>query len=42
MNNQRWETWLRQHAGQKVAARTPANQTHPPLEDAPGGYVLIP
>lgn len=37
-----WDTWLRQHAGEGVTARTPGNQTHPPLEDAPGGYVLIP
>lgn len=37
-----WETWLRQQAGKKVGARMPGNATHPPLEDAPGGYVLIP
>ncbi len=37
-----WETWLRQQAGKKVGARTPGNETHLPLEDAPGGYVLIP
>lgn len=28
--------------GCKVDVRTPGNEAHPPLEDAPGGYVLIP
>lgn len=37
-----WEKWLRQTAGKKGPAPALGNENHPPLEDAPGGYVLIP
>lgn len=37
-----WEKWLRQSAGKKVPAPALGNDDHPPLEDAPGSYVLIP
>ena len=36
-----WETWLREQASGKVDTRAPGNESHPPLEAAPGGYVLI-
>lgn len=37
-----WEDWLRQHASSRGELPKLCNETHPPLEDAPGGYVLIP
>lgn len=36
-----WEDWLRLHSGTRGALPSLGNKTHPPLEDAPGGYVLI-
>ena len=37
-----WEKWLRQSAGKRGKAPSLGSEVHPPLEDAPGGYVLIP
>ncbi len=37
-----WEDWLRLQAGKRGELPTMGSETHPPLEDAPGGYVLIP
>lgn len=37
-----WENWLREHAGRRGDLPAIGNETHAPLEDAPGGYVLIP
>lgn len=35
-----WENWLRARSGTKIAARDPGDSQHPPLDDAPGTYVL--
>lgn len=37
-----WEDWLRLHAGKRGELPSLGSKTHPPLEDAPGSYVLIP
>ncbi|MFD1554999.1 PHA/PHB synthase family protein [Paraburkholderia silviterrae] len=35
-----WSAWLRRHVGMAVPARqTPGNETHKPIEPAPGSYV---
>ncbi len=36
-----WEKWLRQHSGEKVAARQVGAGGLPPLEPAPGSYVRV-
>lgn len=36
-----WESWLRLHAGKRGGLPSLGNEAYPPLEDAPGGYVLI-
>ncbi|NCO86388.1 MAG: class I poly(R)-hydroxyalkanoic acid synthase [Rhodobacterales bacterium] len=35
----RWDAWLSQRSGKKVAARVPGDSTHPVLCAAPGTYV---
>ncbi|MBV8914219.1 MAG: class I poly(R)-hydroxyalkanoic acid synthase, partial [Acetobacteraceae bacterium] len=35
-----WTVWLAAHAGDKVAPPSMGSGAHPPLEDAPGRYVL--
>lgn len=35
-----WARWLADHAGSKVAPPTMGSSAHPPLQDAPGSYVL--
>lgn len=37
-----WEGWLRENAGKRGGCPALGSETHPPLEDAPGSYVLIP
>ena len=37
----RWEAWLRKRAGRQVAPRTPGDAAHPPLDEAPGTYVVM-
>ena len=37
-----WEKWLRESAGKKGSVPPMGSDAHPALEDAPGGYVLIP
>lgn len=37
-----WVKWLKPHAGAKVAAPAPGSRKYPPLEPAPGRYVLEP
>lgn len=37
-----WEKWLRNDAEKRGGAPTLGSELHPPLEDAPGAYVLIP
>ncbi|MBV2360362.1 class I poly(R)-hydroxyalkanoic acid synthase [Thalassococcus sp. CAU 1522] len=37
----RWEEWLRQRSGKKVAARQPGDSKHPPIAPAPGSYVKL-
>ena len=37
-----WERWLRAYAGKRGETPTLGSELHPPLEDAPGTYVLIP
>ncbi len=36
-----WEDWLRLHAGKRGELPPLGSKVHPPLEDAPGRYVLI-
>src|SRR6056297_186909 len=36
----RWEAWLAKRSGKKVKARMPGDAEHPPLEPAPGTYVI--
>lgn len=35
-----WSTWLEPFGQEKVPGRKPGSKKHPPLEDAPGSYVL--
>jgi polyhydroxyalkanoate synthase len=35
-----WSRWTRRHLGGQVPARTPGDGALPPIEDAPGSYVL--
>jgi polyhydroxyalkanoate synthase subunit PhaC len=35
-----WAYWLAAHAGEKVAPPSIGSAAHPPLQDAPGSYVL--
>ena len=35
-----WSAWLARHGGGKVAPPPLGNDAHPPLDDAPGRYVL--
>ena len=35
-----WSGWLARHAGEKVAPPPMGSAAHPPLDDAPGRYVL--
>jgi len=35
-----WARWIAPHGGPKVAARRVGSNAHPPIEDAPGSYVL--
>jgi polyhydroxyalkanoate synthase len=35
-----WVAWLAERAGEQVPARQVGSERHPPLADAPGGYVL--
>ena len=35
-----WSSWLARHAGEKVPPPSLGNVAHPPLDDAPGRYVL--
>jgi polyhydroxyalkanoate synthase len=35
-----WARWIAPHGGLKVAARRVGSKAHPPIEDAPGSYVL--
>lgn len=37
-----WQDWLRTHTSKRGAVPAMGGDTHPALEDAPGGYVLIP
>ncbi|WP_278920862.1 MULTISPECIES: PHA/PHB synthase family protein [Pseudophaeobacter] len=36
----RWEAWLKKRSGKQVPAREPGDSNNPPLEPAPGSYVL--
>ncbi len=36
----RWEGWLRRRSGARVPARPPGSDAYPPLDDAPGRYVV--
>jgi polyhydroxyalkanoate synthase subunit PhaC len=36
-----WDRWLSDRSGELVAARTPGSDALPPLEPAPGSYVLV-
>jgi len=36
----RWEAWLAKRSGKMVKARMPGDAEHPPLEPAPGTYVI--
>lgn len=35
-----WGQWLAEYGGEKVASRKVGSKKHPPIEDAPGSYVL--
>ena len=35
-----WKQWLADHSGERVPPPPMGNEKHPPLEDAPGKYVL--
>ncbi|GGL64503.1 class I poly(R)-hydroxyalkanoic acid synthase [Wenxinia marina] len=35
----KWEAWLAKRSGKMVPARTPGDESHPPLAPAPGTYV---